>query len=515
MYLTQGLHRAIQQTPDEPAIVFGERMRTWREQAERVARMAGALRELGVRDGERVGILAGNSDRYAEYLLAVPWANGVLNPCNPRWTPTELTSALRESETTILLVDDTAATYVPALVDAYPDLKTVIHVGDGAPPEGMLGYEELIAGAQPVEDARRGGDALAAIYYTGGTTGSPKGVMLTHAGLLTSTLGTLATVHTALPGGRSLVAVPLAHMSGLYTWFAQLVVGGTNVILPAFEPGAVLEAIERHRVTSTFLVPTMLQMVVDHPGVTDHDRSSLRTLLYAASPMNQALLERAMRAFPHTAFAQAYGMTELSPITTVLTPEEHRAGDQVRSGGRAAAHAEVIVVDDRGQEVPRGTVGEIVARGAHVMLGYWNRPEETTEALRGGWMHTGDAGYMDDDGYVYLVDRLKDMIIVGGSNVYCAEVENAVASHPAVAACAVIAVPDDHSGERVHAVIVLKPGQTATAEEIRVHCEARIAAYRAPRSCAFLEALPLSPAGKVLKRELRRPYWEGMDRQVH
>jgi acyl-CoA synthetase (AMP-forming)/AMP-acid ligase II len=515
MYLTQGLHRSLQRTPDAPATVFGDRVRTYRQQADRVARLAGALRQLGVGDGERVGILAHNSDRFIEYLLAVLWANGVLSPVNSRWSTPEMRYSLRESETSILLVDDAFAGQVPALVEGYPDLKTLVHLGDGPTPEGMHGYEDLIAGTPPVEDARRGGDALAAIYYTGGTTGFPKGVMLSHANLLTSTLGTLATVPVARPGGRTLLVLPLFHVAAFTAWQLQLAVGGSHVVLPGFDPVAVLEAIARHRVSFITLVPTMLQRLVDHPALAGHDLSSLRTVLYAAAPMGEALLERAMRALPQAAFIQAYGMTELAPTATLLGPEEHLAGRQRRSVGRAAAHAEVRVVDGDDHELPRGTVGEIVSRGANVMLGYWNRPEETAEALGGGWMHTGDAGHMDEDGYVYLVDRLKDMIITAGSNVYSTEVENALGSHPAVAACAVIGVPDAGSGERVHAVVVLGPGRTADADELRRHCATLIAGYKVPGSFEFVDALPLAPAGKVLKQELRRPYWEGMDRQIH
>jgi acyl-CoA synthetase (AMP-forming)/AMP-acid ligase II len=222
-----------------------------------------------------------------------------------------------------------------------------------------------------------------------------------------------------------------------------------------------------------------------------------------------------MRAFPQAAFTQAYGMTELGPVATLLTSEQHRAGEHLRSVGRAAAHAEVRVVDDEGNELPRGRVGEIVCRGANVMLGYWNKPEETAQALDGGWMRTGDAGSMDDDGYVYLVDRLKDMIITAGSNVYSTEVENVVASHPAIAACAVIGAPDAIVGERVHAVVVRRAGATVDAEEIRAHCRTRIAGYKVPGSFEFVDALPLAPSGKVLKQLLRRPYWEGLDRQIH
>jgi acyl-CoA synthetase (AMP-forming)/AMP-acid ligase II len=515
MYLTQGLHRAARQRPDAAAAIFGDRVRTWRQHADRVARLAGALRGLGVREGDRVAILARNSDRYAELLLAVPWAGGVFTPVNVRWSPAEIIYSLRDSGTTVLCADDPSAGLVAALAEGYPDLKTLIYLGDGPPPEGMPSYEDLIQGTVPVEDARRSGGDLAAIFYTSGTTGRPKGAMVSHTSLLTMALGQQATVRAAHPGGRALLALPMFHIGAFTLWLPQLLVGGTQVIVPTFEPVAVLETIARHRVTTALLVPTMLQMVVDHPARPGFDLSSVRTFLYGASPVSEALLERAMRAFPRAAFTQLYGMTEAAGTTTMLGPDEHRARRNLRAAGRAAAHAEIRIVDKQDSELPRGAVGEVTCRGGHVMSGYWNRPQETAEALRGGWLHTGDAGYMDDDGYVYLVDRVKDMIVSGGENVYSAEVENAIASHPAVAACAVIAVPDPAWGERVHAVVVLRPGCTAGAEDIRAHCKTLIAAYKAPRSCEFTDRLPLSAAGKVLKRELRRPHWATTDRGVH
>jgi len=287
------------------------------------------------------------------------------------------------------------------------------------------------------------------------------------------------------------------------------------VILPAFEPVAVMQAIQEHRIGDLVLVPTMLQMIADHPELPSFDLSSVNSVVYAGSPITTSLLERAMQAFPEAEFTQFYGQTELAPITTALTAEDHREGTKLRSAGRAVVHSEVRIVDSDDNEVPRGTVGEIVSRGAHVMQGYWNRPEETAQALRNGWMHTGDAGYMDDDGYVYVVDRLKDMIITGGENVYSAEVENVLADHPAIDSVAVIAVPDPDWGERVHAVVVCKPGHSIDLEQIREHCRKSIAPYKAPRSCEVVDALPLSTAGKVLKHELRKPYWEASGRQVH
>jgi acyl-CoA synthetase (AMP-forming)/AMP-acid ligase II len=288
-------------------------------------------------------------------------------------------------------------------------------------------------------------------------------------------------------------------------WGATLLLGGSHVILPGFDPGTVLATIASQRVTDVLLVPTMIQILVDHPQVTEYDLTSLTSVVYGASPITQAVLERAMKAFPSAGFTQAYGMTELSPVATILTRADHEQG-HLRSAGRAAPHAEVRVVDPDGAAVPNGTVGEIIVRGGHVMLGYWNKPTETQAALRDGWMHTGDGGYLDDQGYLYVVDRIKDMIITGGENVYSAEVENAVARHRAVAQCAVIGLPDPDWGERVHAVVVLHPGATLPLAELREHTKTLIAGYKAPRSMEIAEALPISGTGKVLKRELRKKY---------
>ena len=445
MYLTQGLHRAVQQRPDEIATVCAGRTRTCAETVDRISRLAAGLRDLGIRDGERAAILALNSDRFHEFLGATLWAGGVLVPVNIRWAVPEIADSLVEVDARVLVVDDFFASHVDAIRQAHPRLEHVVHAGDGAAPEGMRSFEALIGGFQPMEDVRRGGAELAGVFYTGGTTGRSKGVMLSHDNLLTSSLGGLA-VESYARDAVGLHAAPMFHLAAFSVWVGGQVLGGTQVMIPFFEPVAVLTAIQEHRVTDALLVPTMMQLVVDHPRFDEFDMTSVRRILYGASPMSDALLGRAVKAWPNARFLQAYGMTELAPVATMLTPEEHEDPRHRRSVGRATPHTEVRIVGPDDVELPRGSAGEIVVRGGNVMLGYWDRPEETAQVLRGGWMHTGDGGYMDDDGYVYLTDRLKDMIITGGENVYSVEVEDVLARHPAVAACAVIGVPDDTLG---------------------------------------------------------------------
>jgi len=343
-------------------------------------------------------------------------------------------------------------------------------------------------------------------------------VMLSHANLLISAMGAyLSGGQYQLAGERYLHVAPMFHLADFAGLISANLVAATHVVIPAFDPIAVMAAIEQHHVTETLLIPIMIQLLIDHPELPAHDLSSLRRLGYGGSPIPLAVLERTRKALPGVALVQAYGQTELAPVATVLGPSEHedaRRRQLLRSGGRASACCEVRIVDAQDREVPRGEMGEIVVRGGNVMLGYWKRPEETKTALRSGWMHTGDLGRMDSQGYVYVLDRLKDMIVTGGENVYSIEVENAVSSHPAVANCAVIGVPDERWGERVHAVVVLKPGASVTSEEIRDHAKARIAGYKAPRTVEFVDVLPLSPTGKVLKRALREAY-RAAERPAH
>lgn len=518
MYITQGLHRALQQKPEAVAIRFAGHERTYKAFIERVARLAGALRSLGMETSDRVAMLALNSDRYFEYQFGVPWGGGVLNPCNIRWSAAEIIYSLQDSESSIVIVDDTFSAMAGQIVKEVKSLRHVVYAGQGETPAGMLCYDDLLAASEPVDDVCRRGDDLAGVFYTGGTTGFPKGVMLNHRNLCASAMTGLA--EGMVQAGRTyLHAAPMFHLADMGIALMHWMCGNTHAVVPAFAPEAVLASIARDRVTDMLLVPTMIQMLVDHPAMKDApDLSSLKRITYGASPISEAVLDRAMAALPGVEFVQAYGMTELSPIATVnhawYHTAEGRKEGKLRSAGRASLGTEVKIVDEEGNEVPRGTVGEVAVRGPNVMQGYWNNPAQTAAAIRNGWMHTGDGAYMDDEGFIFIVDRLKDMIISGGENIFSAEVENAIAQHHAVAACAVIGIPDAAWGESVHAVIVTKPGATPTPEDIISHCKSLIAGYKCPRSVAFVDGLPLSGAGKILKNKLRESFWEDRERNV-
>ncbi|WP_298673851.1 long-chain fatty acid--CoA ligase [uncultured Sphingomonas sp.] len=508
MQLTQGIHRSARINPLGIATIDGERQRTWREVANDVARFAALLRSLGVERDDRVAVLAANGDHYFDAYFAIFWAGAVIVPLNTRLSVAELSFQLEDVGAKVLLVGDGFEAQAEAIGAAFPNLA--IERFDEAGGE----LRRRIADLAPIDDAERADTDLAGVFYTGGTTGLPKGVMLTHRNLVSVASNLVMIIHFA-PDCINLHCAPMFHLADIGT-FTVTMVGGTHVFSQRLDPPTIMALTERHRVTHIFTVPSVID-ALSRADLSAHDLSSLRMLGYGGSPMPAATIARAQDRMPGIEFIQGFGMTEM-PSVTFLSPANHRAESglgKLRTAGVPAYGFEVMVVDPSGRELPRGEVGEIVGRGPCVMAGYWNRPDETRAALRGGWMHSQDAGFMDADGFITITDRMKDMIVSGAENIYSIEVENALGLHPHVLECAVIGVPDARWGERVHAIVVPVAGADPVAEALLAHLHERLARYKCPKSWEMRsQPLPRSPAGKVLKAELRKPHWEGRQAAV-
>jgi long-chain acyl-CoA synthetase len=512
MRLTQTLGRAVLVRPDATATIDGDRVRTWREVHDRVRRFSGALRALGVRPGDRVAVLANNSDAYYEAYFAILWTGAAIVPLNTRLAPAETRFQLEDAGATVMLFGEEFAGVAAGLKPQLPKIGAWIGMdGPDAPADDAM--ENLIATGDPAEEVERRSDDLAGIFYTGGTTGLPKGVMLSHQALSAMAVNltmSLKVDHSIV----NLHSAPMFHLADIGTFMATMV-GGTHVFVRKLDENVMLDLIERWGITHIFTVPAMIDRLARHPK-GDAARA-LKVLGYGGAPMPLGTYDVARARFPDVDFVQGFGMTEMG-AHTFLEAEHHQPGadpEKMKSVGQPAYGYEIKIVDPEGNEVPRRTLGEIIGRGDNTMMGYWNRPEETAAALRNGWVWSGDAGFMDEAGFVYITDRFKDMIVSGGENVYSIEVENVVSRHPAVAECAIIGVPDEKWGERVHAVVVLKAGESLTLEALSDHCRAEIAGYKTPRSLQVLdEPLPRSAAGKVLKTQLRAPWWAGQDKRV-
>jgi len=498
MKLTQALTSAVQLRKDNVGTIHAGRSRTWKEIGRRVAGAAGGFRRLGVKGGDRIAILAFNSDLYIEAVYSIAWAGAVAVPLNTRWAAAENAYVLRDSEPVILLVDDAFAAMAVELRASQP-LAALVYVGEGRTPEGMLSYAALVE-EDPVEDMSGADNELAGIFYTGGTTGFPKGVMLSHANIIYESLVWIYSLNFR-EDTRYLHSAALFHLAGTSPMVALTLVGGTHVTISRFEPEAAMKAIAAYKVDYCLFVPTMLNMMLNHPSFGQYDLSSVGDCEYGASPMPDALLVKLMKVLPGWRFHQGYGMTECAALATILPWKYHALegplAEKRKSAGRAAPGVEIRIVDDAGKELPRGSVGEIAIRGSGVMLGYWRKPEETARALRNGWLHTGDGAWMDEDGFVYIV-------------------ENAIFQHENVRECAVIAVPDPHWGEAVHAIVVPKEGRALEPEMVIAHCRTLIAGYKCPRSVEIrLDPLPLTGSGKIMKSTLREEKWRGYARSVN
>ncbi|MEE9149666.1 MAG: long-chain-fatty-acid--CoA ligase, partial [Candidatus Tectomicrobia bacterium] len=496
------LYRAQKMFAREVSMVCGNISLTYAETWSRCRRLAGALAQLGVQPGDRVAILAANSHQYLEVYLAVPAAGLVIVPLNSRHAEPELRYALKDSGTRLLITDREPGTLAETV-------ERVVSL----PNE----YEGLLADASEVElGVGVAEDSLAGLFYTGGTTGVSKGVMLSHRNLIANATNWLIATQQG-PEDTYLVIAPLFHAAGSLAVLATVWSGGCQVILPAFDPVGALDLIEAEKVTTTLGVPTMIAALAEAQLASPRQVASLRSLIHGGSPIATEVVRRAHLAFPDAELIHGYGATETAPLATVLRHEEELVdGELARSCGQAVAGVDVRICDDNGEEMPPGAVGEVVVRGPNVMQGYWNKPEQTAEVFRHGWYYTGDLGYMHEQGFVFLVDRAKDMIVSGGENVYCTEVEEILYQHPAVLEATVFGVPDERWGEAVHAVVVPRPQHDVDASILMAFCREHIAGYKMPKSIDFqTEPLPKSGPGKILKRELRAPFWEGSSVQVN
>jgi acyl-CoA synthetase (AMP-forming)/AMP-acid ligase II len=520
MYFYQALQRNATILGNKMGTSFGDREHTWKQVEQRVSQLAGALENLDIGTQTHVAILSMNSDRYFEYYNAVPWVGGVVVPLNIRWSIKENIYSLENSQSTILFVDDTFLAMGKELISHCDQIRLVIYMGDGETPDGMLNYEQLILNAKPIPPYNGNYDDLAGIFYTGGTTGFPKGVMLSHTNLWSSSVAVAAEMGLNIEGERYLHAAPMFHLADVGVSYAMTIGGLSQVFIPFFEPTAVINTIADKEINHVLLVPTMVTMMLATPALTDANFSTLKHIIYGASPMPEGTLIEAMKKMPSVGFIQAYGQSELSPLISILPAQYHvlegpKAG-KLRSAGRPGYCVSVEIRDTDGNNLPTGEVGEIAAFGPNRMLGYWNNEAQTKATIIDGWVMTGDAGYIDEDGFIFLVDRVKDMIVTGGENVFSAEVENALSHHSAVQESVVIGIPNEQWGEAVHAIIRLNEGEEVTKEELKKHCREHIAGYKTPYSIEFRdEPFPMTGAGKLRKIDLRAPYWENQQRSIN
>ena len=502
--------------PDAIAFSFEGRDTSFADFNRHTNQVANALIAEGVKKGQRLAYIGKNSDHYFELFLGATKMGAIIVPIGWRLAPAEMAFIMSDSQAPLVFVG--------------PEVEGAVNKALGQmdkPPKAIRmegeGDDTFIAwrGKQPTSDPQVeiSENDIAVQLYTSGTTGNPKGAMLTHHNMLG---GRADAVESGMewnewgPDDVSLVAMPVGHIGGTGWGVVGLYNGAKGVVAREFDPHTVLDFIEKDRISKMFMVPAALQIVVNQPNARDVDYSRLKYILYGASPIPLDLLRECMEVF-QCGFCQQYGMTETCGTIVYLPPEDHdpNGNQRMRSAGLPMPGVEIKIIDEDGQEVPRNTVGEIAIKSKANMAGYWGLEEATAKTMGAdGWLRSGDAGYMDEDGYVYIHDRVKDMIISGGENIYPAEVENAVYGHPDVAEVAIIGVPDDKWGETVKAVVAPKPGTNPSEADIIAFARERIAGFKAPKSVDFIEALPRNASGKILKRQLREPYWAGREREV-
>ncbi len=513
------LTKASRTYPERPALVYGDKRFTYQETNERVNRFANTLKELGLKKGDRLAIVQRNCLHILETIFACFKAGMAVVPINVRLHPKELAYIIEDSGAKALVYSED---FIETFKSIREELKEVEHFICLSEAPDSLDYEKLVSSGNSEEaEVDVNTDDLAWIFYTSGTTGKPKGAMWTHKTILTMVMNYYADVYPLSPEDIVLHVAPLTHGSGAYA-LPVIGKGALNLILKAkkFDPELVFQTIEERRVTNiAFLTPTMINMLLYSPYIDKYDLSSLRCIVYGGSPMYVEDLKGVVRKMGEI-FVQIYGQGEAPMTISYLKKEEHLIDAtkeemaRLMSAGIPRTDIEVKIFDEEDRELPTGKIGEIVVRGDIVMKGYWNKPYDTAESLRNGWLHTGDLGTMDDKGYIYIMDRKRDMIISGGINIYPREIEEVILRHPAVYEVAVVGVPDPLWGESIKAIIVLRDGVKATEEDIIDFCKENIASFKKPKSVEFVDSLPKSAYGKILKREIREKYWQGKERKV-
>ncbi|MCC6640683.1 MAG: AMP-binding protein [Deltaproteobacteria bacterium] len=511
--------RAAQRWPQQMALVDGARRRTYEELDARTARLASALLRLGLRPGERVAIVQENCIEYVEAAIAIARAGGALVPLLGALTATEHAFMVSDAEARFVLALRGAAIRRARDAAATSGADVLVLDEDGATGAGTTSLSALAAReGERCPAVDRSPDSLAQILYTSGTTGHPKGVTHSFASV-SAAMGEWASAFSVGRGDRLLGQLALSHFGGR-AMDACWVAGATLVILPAAEPAAMLSAIAEHRITMMLVVPTLLRMLLDHSDAGSADLSSLRAVVYAAAPAAPALVRRSLDRLGSVLYT-GFGQTEAYGLATCMGPEEHVAAleaatERLRSVGReCAAFAQVRICGEDGDALPPGEIGEVCVCAPWVTPGFWKRPDLDTARLRDGWLRTGDLGRVDEEGYVFLADRKEDKIITGGFNVYPAEVEAALSEHPAVAECAVFAVPDSRWGEAVRAAVTLRPGAQAEPDALLAFCRERLARFKVPKAIDVMSELPKSGVGKILRRVLRAPWWKDHEGDIH
>jgi len=520
MRLHDYLEFFARETPDHPCTAMDDRILTYQEVDRLANRFANSLLAQGLKKGDRFTYISLNSIDMVIMYYGAAKVGVVPVPLNYRLAPREVLYIVNDSGSKLVFSQTEFSEGVDAVRDELENVQTIIHLDGSDDKEGWRSYDNWLISDDSNPCAHVTDTDQLYQMYTSGTTGLPKGVMSNHYSVCENILAGILFSGMELSCERSLIVAPMYHVAAAVTAMLVIARGGFLVIVDAFEPVNVVNKLESEKISIVTLVPAMIQACLVHvPDLGSRDFSSLRRITYGASPIAKEVLVNAMEKFG-CEFSQGFGMTELSCLATGLSPEDHiRAVNSepelLTSAGRAVLGTDVRIADENDQEVPFGTVGELQVRGPQLMTGYWNKPDATAETLKGGWMHTGDAARMDKNGYIYIQDRVKDMIVSGGENIYPAEVENALFQHPTVADAAVIGIPSEQWGESVLAFLVLHGDAKPETEELIEFCRSHLAGYKLPRHVEFVDILPRNASGKVLKNQLREPYWEGIERKVN